>query len=239
MSDRSNRVGPARAPLIFLSISAVAALVGACSDSRGGPIPYSQTFNAPDAPTVVPLESGYRIAPLDTLEIKVFKMPDLSGDYEVDLTGRISMPLIGEFSAVDLTTAELDQRLTEKLGERYLEHPDVSVGVKASTRRSVTVDGAVNKSGSFPIGGPVTLMQAVALAGGSSPEANTHRVAVFRQIQGKRQAAAFDLVSIRRGQAEDPAIYPGDIVVVDGSSLKALQRQIMNGLPILSIFRPF
>jgi len=113
------------------------------------------------------------------------------------------------------------------------------VGVKASTRRSVTVDGAVNKSGSYPIGGPVTLMQAIALAGGSSPEANAHRVAIFRTIQGKRQAAAFDLVEIRRGQAEDPPIFPGDIVVVDGSGNKALQKQILNTLPVLSIFRPF
>jgi polysaccharide biosynthesis/export protein len=233
-----DRAGRLRAVLLILA-AAGASLVAGCADTAGGPIPYAGALAEPDAPTVVPLESGYKIAPLDTLEIKVFKMPDLSGDYEVDLTGRISMPLIGEVSAVELTTAELDQRLTEKLGERYLEHPDVSVGVKASTRRSVTVDGAVNKAGSYPIGGPVTLMQAVALAGGSSPEANAHRVAIFRTIQGKRQAAAFDLVSIRRGQAEDPPIFPGDIVVVDGSSIKALQKQIMSNLPILSIFRPF
>lgn len=217
----------------------VAVLVSGCADSRGGPIPYAGPLSAPDAPTVVSLESGYKIAPLDTLSIKVFKMPDLSGDFEVDLTGQISMPLIGEVSAVEMTTAELDKRLTDKLGERYLEHPDVSVGVKASTRHSVTVDGAVNKSGSFPIGGSVTLMQAIALAGGNSPEANAHRVAIFRTIQGKRQAAAFDLVDIRRGQAEDPPIFPGDIVIVDGSSNKALQRQILSGLPVLSIFRPF
>lgn len=219
--------------------SAGAVMVSGCADKRGGPIPYSETFAAPDAPTIVPLEAGYRIAPLDTLTVKVFKMPDLSGDYEVDLTGKISMPLIGEVSAVELTPAELDRRLTDKLGERYLQNPDVSVGVKASTRRTVTIDGAVNKAGSFPINGPVTLMQAVATAGGTSPEANARRVAVFRQIAGKRQAAAFDLVSIRRGQSEDPAIYPGDIIVVDGSSIKAAQKQILNSLPILSIFRPF
>jgi polysaccharide export outer membrane protein len=215
------------------------ALAAGCADTRGGPIPYAGALAAPDAPTVVPLEAGYKIAPLDTLAIKVFKMPDLSGEFEVDLTGQISMPLIGEVSAVELTTAELDKKLTDKLGERYLQNPDVSVGVKASTRRSVTVDGAVNKSGSYPIGGPVTLMQAIALAGGSSPEANAHRVAIFRTIQGKRQAAAFDLVEIRRGQAEDPPIFPGDIVVVDGSGNKALQKQILNTLPVLSIFRPF
>jgi polysaccharide export outer membrane protein len=61
---------------------------------------------------------------------------------------------------------------------------------------------------------------------------------VFRTINGKRQAAAFDLVDIRRGQAEDPAIYAGDIIVVDGSAIKELQKQILQGLPILSIFSP-
>ena len=67
----------------------------------------------------------------------------MSGDYEVDLTGHISMPLVGEVEAANLTTAQLDQRLTQMLGEKYLEHPDVSVGVKASTAALVTVDGAV------------------------------------------------------------------------------------------------
>src|SRR5918993_2037784 len=226
-----------KAPRTLLALVAGAALIAGCTDSRGGPIPYSETFAAPDAPTVVPLEANYKIAPLDTITVKVFKMPDLSGDYEVDLTGQISMPLIGNVPAVELTTAEFDRRLTEKLGERYLENPDVSVGVKASTRRSVTVDGAVNKAGSYPVTGPVTLIQAIANAGGTSEEANARRVAVFRTIGGKRQAAAFDLVSIRRGQSEDPAIYPGDIVVVDGSSIKAAQKQLLNSLPVLSIFR--
>ena len=58
----------------------------------------------------MPLEAGYKIAPMDTLTVKVFKMPDLSGDYEVDLAGHISMPLIGEVPAYDLTTAQLDER---------------------------------------------------------------------------------------------------------------------------------
>ena len=217
-----------------------AVMTAGCADSRGGPIPYGvQTFGVPDEPTVIPLGAGYKIAPMDTLAIKVFKMPDLSGDYEVDLTGQISMPLIGSTTATDVTTAELDQRLTAKLGEKYLENPDVSVAIKSSSRRSVTVDGAVNRSGSFPVNGPLTLMQAVALAGGTNPEANARRVAVFRQIGGKRQAAAFDLTSIRRGEMEDPPIFAGDIVVIDGSAIKAVQKQLLNSLPVLSIFRPF
>ena len=165
-------------------------------------------------------------------------MPDLTGDYEVDLAGHISMPLIGEVSAYDLTTAQLDDALTRKLGEKYLENPDVSVGVKSSTRRSVTVDGAVNRSGSFPVNGPTTLMQAVAAAGGAREDANIRRVAIFRTIGGQRQAAAFDLQDIRRGAAKDPEVYAGDIVVIDGSAIKALQKQILQTLPMISVFGP-
>ena len=224
--------------LLLFGLSAAAAL-SACADRRGGPIPYNVSdFGVPDAPTVATVEAGYKIAPMDTLNVKVFKMPDLSGDYDVDLAGRISMPLIGEVPAADLTTAQLDDELTQRLGAKYLEHPDVSVGLKASTRRTVTVDGAVNKSGSFPAMGPMTLMQAVAAAGGTRDDANARRVAVFRTIGGRRQAAAFDLTSIRRGEMQDPAVYAGDIVVVDGSAIKAAQKQILNSLPILSIFGP-
>ena len=217
-----------------------AVLLSGCADKRGGPIPYSvSNFGTPDAPTLAALGAGYRIAPMDTVSVKIFKMPDLSGDYEVDLTGQLSMPLIGNVGAANLTTAQLDDALTKRLGEKYLEHPDVSVALKSSSRRSVTVDGAVIRAGAFPVSGPTTLMQAVALAGGTSPDANARRVAIFRTIGGQRQAAAFDLTSIRRGENPDPQIYAGDIVVIDGSSVKAVQKQLLNSLPILSIFKPF
>jgi polysaccharide export outer membrane protein len=226
--------------LSLLPALVAATLVAGCADRRGGPIAYSPSnFGAPDAPVVVPLGSGYKIAPLDKLTIKVFKMPDLSGDFEVDLTGQISMPLIGNITATDYTTAELDEQLTQRLGAKYLENPDVSVGIKSSTSRNVTVDGAVNQAGGFPVNGPVTLMQAIAQAGGATSEANIRRVAIFRQIGGKRQAAAFDLASIRRGEMDDPRVYAGDIVVVDGSSIKALQKQILNSLPIVGLFSGF
>lgn len=216
-------------------------VVCACASSRGGPIPYDDVgeFQAPDAPTVATLESGYKISPMDTVSVKVFRMPDLSGDYQVDLTGQISMPLIGEVRAVDMTTAQLDEFLTRRFGEKYLENPDISVGVKESARRNITVDGAVKNAGAFPATGETTLMQAVALAGGVTEDANAKRIAVFRTISGQRQAAAFDLVSIRRGETTDPKIYPGDIIVVDGNGVKAAYRQILNSFPLLSIFRPF
>jgi polysaccharide export outer membrane protein len=230
----------ARAVVLVLALLAVALLSG-CAGKRGGPIPYNveeSVFRSPDTPSVLTLEEDYRIAPLDTLKISVFQVPDLSGDFEVDLTGHVALPLLGNVKAVDLTTAELDQRLTQQLGAKYLQRPDVSVGVKSSTRRTVTVDGSVRQPGMFPVSGPMTLMQAVAMARGTDENANPRRVAIFRQIEGKRMAAAFDLVSIRRGQMDDPKVYSGDIIVVDGSSVRALQREILSALPIVGLFNP-
>lgn len=224
----------------ILTLAGLAFLALGCADKRGGPIPYGvENFGVPDRPAVASLDQDYKVAPLDTLSVKIFKMPDLSGDYEVDLTGQVSMPLIGSVRAVDLTTAQIDDALTAKYSEKYLQNPDISVGVKSSTRQAVTVDGSVGKVGPIPVLGSMTLLQAVASAGGTTENANPRRVAIFRQINGQRQAAAFDLTAIRRGEAPDPRVYAGDIIIVDGSSTKALQRQILNSLPILSIFKPF
>ena len=224
---------------ILAALLVAAALLAGCADTRGGTIPYDQPLAMPDPPTVQALDADYKIAPLDKLTIKVFKADDLSGDYDVDLAGHISLPLVGEVEAVNLTTAQLDDKLTQLLGQKYYEHPDVSVAIKSSTAHVVTVDGAVKESGQFPVAGSMSLVQAVALARGTSDDANARRVAVFRMIGGQRQAAAFDLTAIRRGEAQDPTIYPGDIVVVDGSKIKAIQKQLFQSWPLLSIFRPF
>lgn len=224
----------------LIAVSAVLSVcLGGCADRAGGPISYNVPLAVPDAPVVQSLGADYRIAPMDTVTIKVFKADDFSGDYQVDLTGHISLPLVGEVEAANLTTAQLDSKLTQLLSQKYFEHPDVSVGVKSSTTQAVTVDGAVAKAGSFPLNGRTSLMQAVALAGGVTDDANAHRVAVFRTINGKRQAAAFDLAAIRHGQAPDPQIYSGDIVVVDGSSIKTGLKRVMQTFPLFSIFRPF
>jgi polysaccharide export outer membrane protein len=229
---------PALRRLRSAAARAAILLWAACADCRGGPIPYSLALAPPEAPSVAQLESSYRILPMDKLAIRVFKQEDLTGDYDVDLAGHISLPLIGEVEAANMTTAQLDQELTDQLGAKYREHPDVSVSIKQSAGRLVTIDGAVKDSGSFPVLGNLTLMQAVALAKGTSEDANPHRVAIFRTIGGKRQAAAFDLTSIRRGQAQDPQVYPGDIVVVDGSSVKAMEKRLLQSIPLLAIFGP-
>jgi polysaccharide export outer membrane protein len=224
---------------LMLVLCALVLLTG-CAGNRGGNIPYNpQNFSPPDAPAIAALEEDYRIAPLDKLKISVFQVPDLSGEFEVDLMGNVALPLVGSVKAVDLTTSQLDAKLTQVLGAKYLQNPDVNVSVSSSSTRVVTVDGAVGQPGVKPVNGRLTLIQVIAMAGGTTQDANPHRVAVFRQIQGQRMAAAFDLTSIRRGQDEDPRIYSGDIVVVDGSKVKNIYSTILSSIPLLSIFRPF
>ena len=223
-----------------LALAGVLVLASGCADKRGGSIPYNVSdFGTPDSTVSIPLEGGYRIAPMDKLTIRVFGMNDLTGDYQVDLRGNLSMPLIGEVAAMDKTPAELDTILTQKYGESYLENPDISIGIKEATGHVVTIDGAVKRPGAYPVVGPMTLMQAVALAEGTDEKANTRRVAIFRTIDGQRQAAAFDLTSIRQGEMPDPQVYTGDIVVVQGSDNKNLLDKFFRSMPLLAIFRPF
>jgi polysaccharide export outer membrane protein len=223
----------------FTFLSAAVAALSACADTRGGSIPYNvSNFGTPDSPAAAMVDPTYKIAPMDTLTVRVFGMPDLTGDYQVDLLGNISMPLIGDVAAANLTPAQLDDILTHKYGVKYLQNPDISVGVKSAAGHMLTVDGAVRKGGAFPVMGPMTLMQAVALAGGADDEtANMHRVAIFRTIDGQREAAAFDLLSIQHGEMKDPAVYAGDIVIVDGSNIKAAQKKMFQAFPLLTVFR--
>jgi len=144
---------PRRLPGLFALLGLI--VLAGCADTRGGSIPYDRPLTAPDEVTFQTLASDYKIAPMDKLSVKVFKMDDLSGDYDVDLAGNISLPLVGQMQAANLTTAQLDDQLTQKLGEKYLEHPDDSVAIKSTTAHVVTVDGAVREAGSFSLGANV------------------------------------------------------------------------------------
>lgn len=214
-------------------------LLAACASTRGGSIPYNVTgFGQPDALSSTVLDENYQIAPLDTLAVNVFQVPDLSGQYQVDLTGHIAMPLIGSVKAVDLTTVQLQKALEDKLAVAYLKNPDVTIGIAKSSGSTITVDGSVKQAGVFPVLSKITLIQAIALAGGTDESANDRRVAVFRRIDGKRMAAAFDLQDIRRGKEPDPEVYRGDIIIVDGNSAKKNYRDFLRSLPLVSIFTP-
>jgi polysaccharide export outer membrane protein len=215
----------------------LALLLAACASGRGGSIPYDKAnFGVPDAPSVVAADDTYKLSPLDTVTVTVFQVPDLSKDYAVDQSGRLSMPLLGRVDAVGLTTTELADRIAKGLDAKYLRAPNVTVTLKESISRVFTVDGSVRQPGVYQLSGSMSLVQAIAVAKGADELANPRRVAIFRTIAGKRSAAAFDLVSIRRGEAQDPTVYAGDMIVVDGSGVKSAQRNLLQSLPLASIF---
>lgn len=228
-----------------IAVIAVVALMlvlalGGCADKRGGTIPYGvQQFSAPDPVAAVASENAYRAGPGDTLSILVVRVPDLSGDATIDQSGDITLPLLGKVSAIGKTTDQLATDLASKLSAKYLQNPEVHVALKASSSQRITVDGSVGAPGIYPIAGSTTLLQAVALAKGTTTEANPRKIAIFRTINGQRQAAAFDLTDIRRGKAPDPQIFGNDIIVVDGSANKAALKNVLQTLPLISIFRPF
>ncbi len=195
-------------------------------------------FTQPDSERPPIGDSGV-IGPLDTISVQVYQLPDLSRDIQVDRDGRIAMPLIGSVDATGLTAPQLAERISTRLAANYVRSPSVTVAIKQAIAKQVTIEGSVKRPGVYELRGQTTLLGAVAIAGGPDEYANVHRVVVFRQIDGKRNAAAFDLATIRNGETPDPVIYGNDTVVMDGSGFTKAYRDFLNAVPLLSLFRVF
>jgi polysaccharide export outer membrane protein len=165
----------------------------------------------------------------------VFKVPELSKNVQVADIGTINLPLVGEVPVVGKTAQEVERDLTSRLGAKYLQNPQVSVYVKEHNSQSMTVDGAVKKPGLYPIKGKTSLLQSLALAGGLEPNSDS-TVVVFRYTDGNRTAARFEVDDIRSGQAEDPVLQGGDVVVVGTSAIKETFNNVLRVLPAVGAF---
>jgi polysaccharide export outer membrane protein len=226
-------------PAVVAGIILAVMLTG-CGGKRGGDIAYNpEQFGAPDAVPLPTLTTDYRLGAGDVLTVRVFKVDSLSGDQTIDAAGRINMAVLGYVPAAGRTTAQMEEDLTHRLGAKYLNDPKVSVTLKTAVAKTVTVDGSVEQPGIYPIQGRATLIRTIAMARGTADGANPKRVVVFRQIGGRRMAAAFDLTTIRKGLDPDPMIYADDVIVVDGSKTSEAFKTMVQSLPFVSIFRPF
>jgi len=179
---------------------------------------------------------AYRIGPLDVLEISVFRVPELSKTVQVADTGTINLPLIGEVPASGRTAQEVEQDVTARLGADYLQKPQVTVFIKEYNARRVTVDGSVKKPGVYPLRGRTSLLQVITMAEGLDYNRASSDVVVFRQVDGKRTAARFDLDEIRAGSATDPLMEPGDVVIVDDNAAKIVLLNILRVIPVTNVF---
>lgn len=154
----------------------------------------------------------------------------------VNANGQISLPLIGAVMAGGRTITELEQEIARQLMESYLQNPQVTVFVKEYTSQRVTLEGALNKPGIYPLTGTTTLLQAVALAGGLDPMAQRDGIVIFRQIDGKKMAAVFDMSKITDGTVDDPRVYGEDIIVVARSGSRSSLQELIKSAPLLALF---
>lgn len=193
--------------------------------------------NTLPAPTRGDLTAGDRpalIGPLDTIQVDVFGVPELSREMQVDASGRIAMPLVGTVDARGKTAGELANSVEAALRGRYVRNPDVTVNIKSSVSQVVTIDGQVVEPGLYPVTNQMTLLRAIASAKGLSEFARQDDVVILRTVDGRKMAGLYNIGAIRRGAYNDPAIYANDVVVVGDSPQRRLFRDFVSLAPLLA-----
>lgn len=195
-------------------------------DSATLPEPERTDLTAADRPAL--------IGPLDTIEVDVFNVPDLSRELQVDASGRISMPLIGTIDARGKTASELADAIEDVLRGRYVRNPEVTINIKSSVSQVVTVDGQVVEPGLYPVTNQMTLMRAVASAKGMTEFAREEDVVILRTVGGRKMAGLYNMSAIRRGAYDDPPIYANDVIVVGDSPQRRLFRDVVSLAPLLA-----
>jgi polysaccharide export outer membrane protein len=180
--------------------------------------------------------AGYKIGAHDILDISVFKVPELSKNVQVADSGSVNLPLVGEVPVAGKTVQQIERQLASQLGAKYLKNPQVTVLVKEYNSQRITVEGAIKKPGVYPMRGKTSLLQTIAMADGLDPNSDSTAV-VFRYTEdGQRSAAKFDISDIRSGQAGDPTLQGGDVVVVGTSAIKEGFNNILKVLPAAGLF---
>lgn len=190
------------------------------------PAPERRDLTAGDRPSL--------IGPLDTIQIDVFNVPDLSREVQVDAGGQIALPLIGTIDARGRTAHELAQKIEGSLRGRYVRNPDVTVNIKSSVSQVVTIDGQVVEPGLYPVTNQLTLLRAIASAKGLSEFAKQDDVVILRTVDGHKMAGLYNIDAIRRGAYADPAIYANDVVVVGDSPTRRRFRDLVSVAPLLA-----
>jgi len=158
---------------------------------------------------------GYRLQAGDVIQVSVWKETDLQSEVLVRPDGGFSFPLAGEVEARGKTVDEIRTVLVERL-KRYIPTPVVTVAVKQINGNRVYVVGRVNHAGDFPLSSPLDVMQAIALAGGTTPFAAINDIVILRRQNGEQQALHFHYSDVARGRelSQNILLQTGDTVVV-------------------------
>jgi polysaccharide export outer membrane protein len=163
-----------------------------------------------------PADAAYTVKPGDTLTVSVWKEPDLQGPVLVRPDGAFSFPLAGQLDARNKTVQELQQELTNKL-KKYISDPVVTVSIQTIQGNKVYVIGQVQKPGEFVVNPRVDVMQALSMAGGTTPFAALGDITILRRTDtGQQQALPFKYTDVIHGKnlAQNIMLQAGDVVVV-------------------------
>lgn len=154
-------------------------------------------------PSADAADTAYRLASGDRIKVTVYGHDDLSGEFELDNEGELSLPLIQDVRAEGLTVEELEHAITDKLSPDFLRNPKVSIEVL--DYRPFYILGEVKAPGSYPYVSGMTVLKAVALAGGYTYRARTSKVTISRPDG--------DSAKEIRASADTP-VMPGDVIEV-------------------------
>ena len=221
---------------VLLAMAAATAMAMAQTSMPGS---AAAAASPPAAPAAVvpsnqpqPLDSlagmnaDYLIGPNDLIDIEVYGVPELSRTVRVNSSGAVSLPLVERVVLLGLTGQQAEEKIAAAYSEKYLQNPQVSAFIKEFTTRRITIEGAVTKPGIYPITGQLTLLRALALAGGGAKFADLSEINLFRMGPNGQPVPTqtFDLEAIREGKEVDPLIVPDDVIVVKRSAARTALR---------------
>jgi len=158
----------------------------------------------------------YRLRPGDEVNLQIYREPQISGPFRLDRNGQLRHPLMGPVSAEGRTADELEKIITDVLGTTYLVSPRVTVSILAAQSSSVVILGEVKTPGVHPIplDEPVTLLQAIAKAGGFTALARVNSVTITRTVNGKEHSIRARVARMIAGEESDITLEPNDVIMV-------------------------
>jgi polysaccharide export outer membrane protein len=162
-----------------------------------------------------PLPADYVIGPEDVLGIVFWRDQDMTGDVTVRPDGMVTLPLIGDLSAAGMTPEALRMQV-QTAAAKYVQDATVTVVVRQIHSRKVFITGEVRLPGAYPLTGPRTVMQLIAVAGGLNEFADAKKITVMRTEQGRELILKFNYNEVAHGKKLEQNILlkPGDTVVV-------------------------
>lgn len=192
-----------------LTLVAATAVTGAEAQAPTRPASGPTTSTDP----VVPVD--YVIGPDDALSIAFWGEPDMSAEVVVRPDGRISLPLLGDIVAADLTPEELRAEVV-KAAEPLMDSPRVTVQVREINSRKVYITGMVAQPNFYPLTGPTRVIQLIATAGGLLEYAKTKDIRVVRTDGDAQVSFRFNYNDFREGKnlEQNILLQPGDTVIV-------------------------